>query len=96
MIRGRCPGQGLNRNNPEDIISYEKCPNCDYEIEFFFDDKKRKCNDCETVVYKDLQKLINDYACVGWCPEAARCLGPEIYSQYIDAKASLEKKLEES
>ena len=47
------------------------CPDCGISIEFWKDDPKRKCPDCDTVVVNP--KL--DISCAKWCKYAKECLG---------------------
>ncbi|RME54892.1 hypothetical protein D6777_02350 [Candidatus Woesearchaeota archaeon] len=94
----KCPGQSLNTRKPEDYVSYQDCKKCGTEVEFFYDDLKRKCHNCGEVVEKDYDKLMKDYGCAQWCDYAESCLGKKTYQKFKETKerASLLEKLIQS
>ena len=82
----KCPGQNTMFWRPDDIYDVS-CPNCDYAVEFFKTDVKRACPHCS-------QKILNpkmNFACAEWCDMAEECLGPAVYSQFLE-KQELEKR----
>ena len=80
-----CPGQDTQFWKFEDIFDVH-CPNCKSVIEFFKNDVKRKCPDCDKVVFNP--KL--DLGCAAWCPVASNCVGPERVKEF--KKSSQQKK----
>lgn len=46
---------------------YYKCSNCDYEVEIFSDEVKRKCPRCGKFVFA------RGASCLDWCPAAEEC-----------------------
>ncbi len=97
----RCPGQSLAFINPKNAVYYINCPSCDTEIEFWFDDKKRKCYSCKEIIQPPVDILMRHHSCSSHCASALDCLGEENYVQMvlsetrtkIDAKNELEKIL---
>ena len=70
----RCPGQDLRYLKPDDV--YEAaCPACGGKVEFFKDDRSRKCPSCGA----RFRNRRIDLGCAKWCPYASECLdyGPE-------------------
>lgn len=65
-----CPGQDRRFWKPEDIFEI-KCPGCGKRLEFFKDDPKRECRNCERVVTNPRLEL----GCAEWCQYAKKCLG---------------------
>ena len=86
-----CAGRDLGRKKFEDIISYQKCPSCSYDIEYFFDDVSRRCPGCGIIVNKEDARLLSDYGCAKWCRDAERCLGHETYIRFREARERIEK-----
>jgi NADH pyrophosphatase NudC (nudix superfamily) len=70
MRRHKCPGRDMRHWSPEDIYDVE-CPQCGTAIEFFKDDRARKCPHCRHEVHNP--RL--DLGCVRWCQSADECLG---------------------
>jgi len=66
----RCPGQDQRFWKPGDIFEV-KCPGCGQAVEFFKDEPKLKCRECERIV---LNPKIN-LGCAQWCKYAEQCLG---------------------
>lgn len=91
MVGTKCPGWGLGWKKPEDVVEYKECPNCGYDIEFFLDDKSRKCPECSTVVIKNDEQFLKDYGCADWCYAAEDCLGTKLYSRIKEAKKRIKE-----
>lgn len=68
----KCPGQDTQQWGYDAIFDVE-CPKCRAPIEFFKDEVKHRCKNCEEVVFNDRM----DLGCAKWCPSAASCVGPE-------------------
>jgi hypothetical protein len=65
----RCPGQDLRYLKPDDV--YEAaCPACGGRVEFFRDDRSRKCPSCGA----RFRNPGIDLGCAEWCPYASECL----------------------
>ncbi len=65
----RCPGQDLRYLKPDDV--YEAaCPACGGKVEFFKDDRSRKCPSCG-VRFRNPRI---DLGCAKWCAFASECL----------------------
>ena len=65
----RCPGQDLRYLKPDDV--YEAaCPACGGKVEFFKDDRSRKCPSCGA----RFRNPRIDLGCAKWCPYASECL----------------------
>lgn len=82
----KCPGQSTLFWRPDDIYDVS-CPSCGRAVEFFKTDVKRVCPHCG-------QKILNpkmNFACAEWCDMAEECLGPAVYSQFLE-KQELEKQ----
>lgn len=64
------------------VRDYE-CLNCKTKIEFFWDDDKRECSNCNTTVEKPLVDLIKDMhqSCVTSCAQAQYCK-PGLYKKF--------------
>ena len=82
----KCPGQDWTRKDPMTVIDEVVCVNCNYEIEFFVGDQYRDCPECGFKASKTDEQLLKDYSCADWCKGADDCLGPELYSKYLDLK----------
>lgn len=88
----KCPGQDLGRKKPEDVVSYAPCPKCNYDLEFWYDEVKRKCPECNYLVKKDLAQILKDYKCALWCDSAELCIGKDNYKKVEKFKETLEKE----
>ena len=86
MVLKKCPGQDLSRKKIEDIVCNLPCPFCRTEVEFFFDDKYRKCPSCGTKVSKSDIQLLRDFGCADWCAAAEKCLGAELHKKLKQVK----------
>ncbi len=64
----KCPGQDARFWKPEDIFD-AVCPHCGASVEFFKDDRKRKCPSCKNPMVNP--KL--DLGCLEWCQYADKC-----------------------
>jgi hypothetical protein len=65
----RCPGQDLRHFNPDDVYEVP-CPSCRARVEFFRDDRSRKCPSCGA----RFRNPRIDMRCAEWCPYARECL----------------------
>ncbi|MDD5757608.1 MAG: phosphohydrolase [Desulfobulbaceae bacterium] len=89
----QCPGQDSRYWDGEAVFE-SRCPKCGNVIEFFKDDSKRRCRQCDHEV---LNPRI-DFGCASYCPFAEQCLGslpPEMLAQKQDLlieKVALEMK----
>lgn len=92
MIFKKCPGQDLSRKKIEEVVCNFPCPGCGAEVEFFFDDKVRKCPACGTRVEKSKARFLKDFGCAEWCGKAEECIGPEKYYELIEAKKNKQQK----
>ena len=59
-----CPGQDLRWLK----ISSIACPTCGYDVEFFSDERARKCPNCGTKIDR-----LRETNCAEWCSAAATC-----------------------
>ena len=59
-----CPGQDARSLTVDDL----PCPHCSYDVEFFSDEKVRKCPKCGFRVLRE-----RNGNCADWCPAAATC-----------------------
>ena len=64
----RCPGQDRSNWTPDDIFEVA-CPACGESVEFFKDDKRRRCAGCGDVI--DNPKF--GLGCAEWCSAADKC-----------------------
>jgi len=87
MAQHRCPGQNAQFWGPADIFSIA-CPECGKAIEFFKDDAKRTCPECDKLIFNP---RVNT-GCALWCPKAEDCLGPEQYASIVETKQLAEKR----
>ena len=65
----RCPGQDARFLKPDEVHD-EACPACGAAVEFFKDDRSRKCPGCGT----RFRNPRLDIGCAAWCPYAAECV----------------------
>ncbi len=91
MVLKKCPGQDLSRKKIEEVVCNLPCPFCGEEVEFFFDDKTRKCPSCSTKVSKSDIQLLKDFGCADWCNAAENCLGSDLYIKLKQAKEGCTK-----
>jgi hypothetical protein len=64
----RCPGQDRSSWTPDDIFEIA-CPSCGASIEYFKDDKRRRCTSCGVVT----ENPKFDLGCAEWCSAADKC-----------------------
>ncbi len=57
----KCPGQDSRKLT----ASIHLCPECDYAVEMFSDEFKRRCPKCKSIVYRDKVP-----SCIEWCKSA--------------------------
>ncbi len=69
MTVERCPGRDTRYLKPDDVYDIA-CPACGGKVEFFKDDRFRKCLSCGTR-FKN-PKI--DLGCAKWCPYADECV----------------------
>lgn len=65
----KCPGQD-SRNWKNDDIHLVPCPACGKDVEFFKDDRSRKCSNCGT----RFKNPHFDIGCAEWCPYSKECI----------------------
>ena len=65
-----CPGQNRRYWTPDDICTVP-CPDCEYEVELFKDEGKRRCPRCGNTVYNP--RVLQ--SCAAWCAYADACVG---------------------
>jgi len=78
----KCPGQDSRYWKPGAIFEAE-CPECGASVEFFKDDRSRRCKKCG---YRFLNPGM-DFGCASYCKYAEQCIGnlpPELISQKED------------
>ncbi len=98
-LKAGCPGQNTAylKNFETNIVP---CPRCAHEVEFFSDEKKVKCPECHTNVFKVDAEIIEytggklifsgeDKNCLDWC---GGCLNKEDYEDIKENKKKIEKK----
>jgi HD superfamily phosphohydrolase YqeK len=81
-----CPGAKLLRQPKPEIYT---CPTCGGEVEIWTDEIRGYCSNCKKAVLKDTST-----SCLDWCQYGKDCVGEEVYSKYMENKASsLKRKL---
>jgi hypothetical protein len=86
MVFKKCPGQDLGRKKIEDVVCNLPCLRCGEKVEFFFDDKTRKCPSCGSKISKSDIQLLKDFGCADWCNSAEKCLGDGLFQKLKQAK----------
>ncbi|MBN1222536.1 MAG: hypothetical protein JXB23_04770 [Candidatus Aminicenantes bacterium] len=92
MVFKKCPGQDLSRKKIEEVVCDIPCPFCGAGVEFFFDDRSRRCASCGTVVSKNDIQVLRDFGCADWCKSAEKCIGSELFGKLLAAKKENSKK----
>lgn len=85
----RCPGQNTMFWKPTDIYDLT-CPECGSQVEFWKDDARRRCPECDHQFYNP--KL--DLGCAEWCKYADKCV-PDLVKN-MDRAQLYKKRLLES
>ena len=75
----RCPGQDTAQWTPDDIFEIG-CPKCGASIEFYKDDKRRRCSGCGEVTVNPKM----DIGCAAWCSAADKCSSMRGYAPKKD------------
>ena len=70
MANTKCPGQDTMFWKPGDIFDVA-CPNCGSNVEFFKDEVRRRCRQCDYVIKNPKLEM----GCAQWCEHAEECLG---------------------
>ena len=65
----KCPGQDKRFWKADDIKQAD-CPKCGSGVEFFKDDRSRKCEKCGT----RFKNPYLDIGCMEWCKYAKECI----------------------
>ena len=65
----KCPGQDSRFWTLKDVNT-APCPKCGAEVEFFKDDRSRKCSACGT----RFKNPYLDMGCTEWCAYAKECI----------------------
>ena len=68
-MAAKCPGQDTRYWKPDDVREVA-CPRCGGKVEFFKDDRSRKCPHCGA----RFRNPCIDLGCAEWCPYAAECV----------------------
>ncbi len=63
-----CPGRDRSSWTPDDIFDVA-CPACGTQVEFFKDDKRRRCPDCGVCIVNPKEAR----SCADWCASADKC-----------------------
>jgi hypothetical protein len=63
-----CPGRDLINWTPDDIFDVA-CRECGAPVEFFKDDKRRRCASCGAVMFNP--RITR--TCADWCASADKC-----------------------
>ena len=82
-MTGKCPGQGRVWRDPKRFAYEVDCPNCESKVEFFYDDTRRKCGNCDESVQPDIDTLRYHHGCASTCKSARECLGDEKYLKLL-------------
>ena len=69
LVVERCPGQDMRYFKPGDVYDVA-CPSCGARVEFFRDDRSRKCSSCGA----RFRNPRIDMRCAEWCQHAKECL----------------------
>jgi hypothetical protein len=98
-VMNKCPGQNLSSLDISKVAYDIACPSCGNKVEFWYDDRKRKCNSCGETIQPSLEALIKYNNCASACKMARQCLGDEGYLKLVlkefRTKEQGEKELEE-
>ena len=78
-MRPKCPGQDSRFWKTADIYAIA-CPKCGAAVEFFKDDRSRKCDHCGTR-FKNPRL---DLGCAQWCKYAKECIDFDAEQQQDD------------
>jgi hypothetical protein len=68
-IKIKCPGQDARSFDPEGVRDHP-CPQCGAQVEFFPNDRSRKCDACGA----RFRNPSLDLGCAKWCRYAKECL----------------------
>ena len=68
----RCPGN-IQQNLTAEI---HQCPKCDYGVEIFSDEVRRRCPKCRAMVFRERLP-----SCIDWCPAAKECVGEKKWKE---------------
>ena len=63
-----CPGRDLRSWTPDDVFDVT-CRTCGTQVEFFKDDKRRRCPSCGTWMLNPKRAR----SCADWCASADKC-----------------------
>jgi hypothetical protein len=84
MAISQCPGQDKRFWKPGDVFE-SPCPACGEAIEFWKDDRLRRCRGCGATVANPRF----DLGCAKWCKFAEQCLGAPAAKEVEDVAALL-------
>ena len=80
MAISQCPGQDKRFWKPGDVFE-NPCPACGEVIEFWKDDRVRRCRGCGATAANPRF----DLGCAKWCSQASECLGMDVSGSRDDS-----------
>ena len=86
-----CPGQDKRFWKPDDIHE-APCPHCGAKVEFWKDDRERRCKACGRIVANP--KF--DLGCAKWCKHAESCVPPKKFTAETAENAEKTEKTEKT
>lgn len=70
VVPYQCPGMNRRSWKPKDVVEHP-CNQCGRTLEFWKDDVKVICSNCQNIMFNPNLGNI----CLAWCDKAAECLG---------------------
>ncbi len=85
-----CPGQDTMFWSADDVFEIA-CAECGNMVEFFRDDAKRKCSNCQSLIQNPKLNL----GCAMWCEHAKQCLGYDPKEKLAEAAQGAESLVDQ-